>query len=178
MKDCERQADSQFDARAVASAVLAKVRAAHATEPDARAQPADTDRVRFRDSDRSIRVVQAVNLTSDDWATVEKAGTLPNSAVVSDRSVDVRGEHGKIRFRDLAVLCAEACSVYDTHGESGGRFERAASVLDRALDDFRFMLPAIRQVGPQPGSTTRKKLAEVKGRKLSEIVHTYVKHEV
>ena len=39
-------AGSQFDARAVASAVLAKVRAAHATEPDARAQPADTDRVR------------------------------------------------------------------------------------------------------------------------------------
>ena len=55
-------ADSQFDARAVASAMLAKVRAAHAIEPDARAQPADTDRVRFRDSDRSIRVVQAVSL--------------------------------------------------------------------------------------------------------------------
>ena len=57
-------AGSQFDARAVASAILAKVRAAHATKPDARAQPADTDRVRFRDSDRSIRVVQAVSLTS------------------------------------------------------------------------------------------------------------------
>ena len=97
---------------------------------------------------------------------------------MSDRSVDVRGEHGKIRFRDLAVLCAEACSVYDMYGESGTRFERAAAVLDRALDDFRFMLPAIRQVGPQPGSTTRKKLAEVKGRKLSEIVHTYVKQYV
>lgn len=66
-------ADSEFDARAMASAILAKVRAAHLVEADARAQLPDTERVRFRDEDRSIRSVEAMLLTADDWAKLEKS---------------------------------------------------------------------------------------------------------
>ena len=168
-------ADSEFDARAMASAILAKVRAAHLVEADARAQLPDTERVRFRDEDRSIRSVEATLLTADDWAKLEKSGSLPNSAVLSDRSVDVKGEHGKVRFRDLAVLIAQACEVYDYYGQSAVRFERAAATMQIVLDFMHFMLPATRQVPPTPGASTRKKLAEIKGRKLAEIVHTYLK---
>ena len=168
-------AGSEFDARAMASAILAKVRAAHLVEADARAQLPDTERVRFRDEDRSIRSVEATLLTADDWAKLEKSGSLPNSAVLSDRSVDVKGEHGKVRFRDLAVLIAQACEVYDYYGQSAVRFERAAATMQIVLDFMHFMLPATRQVPPTPGASTRKKLAEIKGRKLAEIVHTYLK---
>ena len=117
-----------FDARAIAQAVLAKVKAAHEVEADPRSKPADQDSVKFRESDGSIRTVRATSLTPDDWAKLENAAILPSNVVVSDRSVDVKGVHGKVRFRDLAVLVAEACCVYDHYGQSSARFEQAAAV--------------------------------------------------
>ena len=73
----------EFDARAIAQAVLAKVKVAHEVEADPRSKPADQDSVKFRESDGSIRTVRATSLTPDDWAKLENAAILPSNLVVN-----------------------------------------------------------------------------------------------